>query len=1049
VPVRVAIGVLGPLEVRCDGVAVAVGAGKQRAVLAALLLQIGRTVPAAELAELLWVPTPPPSANVTVRNYVRRLRRALGPAGGQLILTRPGGYLIRAEHCEVDLAQMEQELSAARRAGRDGDWEQAGMRAAASLGLWRGEPLSDVDLPALTALHVPRLAEMRLQAHELRIEADLALGRYAEVVTELPQLLAAHPVRERLYAQLMVAYYRSGRRAEALAAYRSAYDVLAAEAGAEPGPELQALHRKVLHDDPALARSSALGTTAGLSELPADTPAVSGGGVEVVPRQLPAAVGFFTGRGRELAALTSLLGPEPGVWAPELVISAIGGTGGVGKTALAVQWAHRVADRFPDGQLYVNLRGYDVDQPVPAADALAGFLRALGMASERIPAETEERASAYRSLLAGRRVLVVLDNARTEEQVRPLLPGGSSCAVVVTSRDTLAGLVARDGAVRLELDLLPPQQAGALLRELIGDRVDADPDAAAALAACCCRLPLALRLAAELANARPGVSLAALADELADVQSRLDLLDAGGDVRTAIRTVFSWSYRHLDDDAARAFRMAGLHPGPDFGAYAVAALTGTTVAVAGRLLGELTRAHLIQPAGPGRYCMHDLLRGYARELAAEHDLDDRRRAVLTGLFDYYLYTAASAVNALLPAERNRRPAISPPIVAVPQVSDATAARAWLDAERANLVAAATQAATHGWPGHATLLSATLYRYLDLGGYYVEASTIHACARRAARDTGDRAAEAATLNCLGVVDWRQGRYPHATSCFRDSLALYREAGDRAGEGRVLVSLALVELAQGRYPQAAGHHRQALALFRESGDRIGEARTLVNLGNVELRQGRYPQAAGHHRQALALFRESGDRIGEADALDSLGNVELRQGRYPEATSHVEQALALCRETGDRTSEADAQESLGNIELRQGRYPQATSHLEQALALFRETGYRTGEAGVLNSFGELSLATGEPAQGRTQYAAALDLASQTGDKYQQARAHHGLGSSWRHLGDPGRAHHHWRQAVAFYTDLGTPEADAVRILLTPRHCADVYLGRVGARNLRQLGR
>jgi DNA-binding SARP family transcriptional activator/Tfp pilus assembly protein PilF len=1032
VPARVAIGVLGPFEVWCDGVAIAVGAGKQRAVLAALLLQIGRTVPAGELAELLWAP-PPPSANVTVRNYIRRLRRVLGPAGGQLILTGPGGYLVKAEHCELDVAQMERELSAARRAGRDGDWEQAGVRAAASLGLWRGEPLSDVDLPALTVLHIPRLAEMRLQAHELRIEADLALGRHAEVVTELPQLLAVHPVRERLYAQLMVAYYRSGRRAEALATYRSAYDVLAAEAGAEPGPELQALHRKVLHDDPALAGSPASGIAAGLSELPAHVPAVTGGGAEVVPRQLPAAVAFFTGRDRELAALTSLLGPEPGVWVPELVISAIGGSGGVGKTALAVQWAHRVADRFPDGQLYVNLCGYDPDQPVPAADALAGFLRALGMAGERIPAETEERAAAYRSLLAGRRILVVLDNARTEEQVRPLLPGGSSCAVVVTSRDTLAGLVARDGAVRLEVDLLPPQQAEALLRGLIGARADADPDAAAALAACCCRLPLALRLAAELANARPGVSLATLVGELADVQERLDLLDAGGDVRTAIRAVFSWSCRYLDDDAARAFRMAGLHPGSDFDAYAVAALTGATVPGASRQLAQLARAHLIQPAGLGRYCMHDLLRGYARELAAEHDRDDQRRAVLTDVFDYYLYTAASAMNVLLPAERNRRPAIPPPTVAVPQVSDAPAARAWLDAERANLVAAATQAATHGWPGHATLLSATLYRYLDLGGYYVEASTIHGCARRAARDTGDRAAEAATLNCLGVTDWRQGRFLHATSCFRDSLALYREAGDRAGQGRVLVSLALVELAQGRYRQAASHHRQSLALFRETGDRIGEARALVNLGDVELRLGRYRQAASHHRQSLALFRETGDRIGEASTLDSLGNVELRQGRYPQATSHVEEALALARETGDRTSEAAALDSLGTIELRQGRYPQATSHLGQALALVRETGYRTGESGVLNSLGELSLATGEPARGRIQYAAALDLASQTGDKYQQARAHHGLGTTCHHLGDPGQAHHHWQQALTVYTDLGTPEADAVRILLTPRDRAD----------------
>jgi transcriptional regulator with XRE-family HTH domain len=359
------------------------------------------------------------------------------------------------------------------------------------------------------------------------------------------------------------------------------------------------------------------------------------------PRQLPPTVAGFTGRAAELAALTKIL---DGASAPEtVVISAIGGTAGVGKTALAVQWAHQVAGRFPDGQLYVNLHGYDPDRPMPAADALAGFLRGLGVPGQDIPPGEDERAARYRSLLAGRKLLVVLDNAGSVEQVRPLLPGSPSCAVLVTSRDSLAGLVARHGATRLEVDLLPPADAASLLRALIGQRAKDDPGAAGTLAAQCCRLPLALRVAAELAIARPGVPLADLAAELADQQRRLDLLDAGGDSRTAVRAVFSWSYRHLEDDSARAFRLAGLHPGPDFDPYAVAALTGTKLEQARTALDALARAHLIHPAGRGRHGMHDLLRAYARELADATDGEEEQNAALTRLFDYYLHTADTTV----------------------------------------------------------------------------------------------------------------------------------------------------------------------------------------------------------------------------------------------------------------------------------------------------------------------------------------------------------------------------------------------------------------------
>ena len=965
---------LGPLVVRRDGVPVPVPAGKQRAVLAVLLLNAGQVVRLDELAETLWGADPPPSARVTVQNHVMRLRQALGQADRTRIATQPGGYLIRVAAGELDVSRFEALLRAARAAARDGSWDRSAARARAALSLWRGEPLADAGSEVLVLREVPRLAEMRLQALEARIEADLQMGDHAGVIGELRQLAGRYPLRERLHGLLMRALYRDGRQGEALAAYRQARVVLVTELGAEPGAGLRELQQQILTADPVLAGAT-----------PVRPPA--GRGQPVVPRQLPGTVRHFTGRAAELAALTGLL-DQPGDTGPgAVVISAIGGTAGVGKTALALHWANQVADRFPDGQLYVNLRGYDHDLPMTAADALAGFLRGLGVPGSDIPAEPEERAARYRELLAGRRLLVVLDNAGSVEQARPLLPATSSCVAVVTSRDALAGLVARDGAQRVDLGPLPPEDAAGLLRALIGARAVTDPAATAALAGQCCRLPLALRVAAELAAARPATPLAGLVGELADRQRRLDLLNAGGDPRTAVRAVFSWSCRYLDPAAARMFRLASLHPGADLDRYAAAALTQSTVEQAGRLLDVLARAYLTEPVEPGRYGLHDLLRGYAAELAAARDGQDERQAALTRLFDYYLGTAAAAMDTLYAAERHRRPAIAAPVTPAPPVTDPAQARAWLDAERGSLVAAAGHTADCGWPGHATRLAATLSRYLDTGGHYPEAIAIHTCARRAARHTGDRAAEATALTCLGVVDWRQGRFKQARSNLQQSLSLYRETGDRTGE----------------------------------------ARALGNLGDIDRRQGRYPQATSHHRQALALHRETGHQPGEADALAGLGDVLGRQGRYLQAARHYQQALALYRETGNRTGEAQALAGLGDVDRRQGRYPQAARHYQQALTLSRETGNRTGEAEALNGLGEALLALGQTDQACPRHAAALALASQIGDTYQQARAHHGLGACHA-AGPPGQARRHWRQALTLYTSLGAPEAGQVRASLHP---------------------
>jgi tetratricopeptide (TPR) repeat protein len=749
----------------------------------------------------------------------------------------------------------------------------------------------------------------------------------------------------------------------------------------------------------------------------------------VVPAQLPADVDVFTGRARELAALDLLVADDvehPAVSSTAVVISAVSGTAGVGKTALAVRWAHRVRDKFPDGQLYVNLRGYDPGQPMSAGDALAGFLRALGLAGQDIPLEVDERAATYRSLLDGRRVLVVLDNATSVEQIRPLLPGTSSCLVLVTSRDSLAGLVARHGARRLDLDLLPPEDAVALLRVLIGERVEAEPEAAKTLAAQCAWLPLALRVAAELAAARPSTSLAALVAELGDQQRRLDLLDAGGDPRTAVSSVFSWSYQHLSAEAARAFRLLSLHPGPDLDSYAATALINTGRDRGQQLLDLLDRAHLIQPTSLGRYGMHDLLRAYANQLAATEDSEPERRAALTRLFDHYLATAAAAMDTRVPAERHHRPRIPAPATPGPPMSDPTAARAWLDAERATLATACAYTAAHGWPAHTTRLATTLFRYYDTGGYYADALSIHTHALRAARHTGDRSAEAHALTSLGVVYQQQGHNQQAGEHHQQALALSRAIGDRPGEGRALGNLGVVYARQGRFAQAAEYFQQALALFRAIGDRAGEARALGNLGGLYARQGRFEQAAEHHQQTLALARYIGHRPGEARALDNLGIFYAQQGGFQQAAEHHQQALVLARDAGDRVVEAAALDNLGIVYSRQGRHQEAAEQHQLALILFREIGDRGGEAKALNSFGETRLRMGQPQDAFIQHTAALTVATEIGDRYEQARAYSGLAHTYYSIDDPEQARDNWRQALTHYTDLALPEADNIRAAL-----------------------
>ncbi|WP_060577359.1 MULTISPECIES: tetratricopeptide repeat protein [unclassified Pseudonocardia] len=766
----------------------------------------------------------------------------------------------------------------------------------------------------------------------------------------------------------------------------------------------------------------------------------------------------------ELAQLDHLLSETP--TSPR--ISVISGTAGVGKTALALHWAHRHRDRFPHGQLHINLRGYDPDEPLDASEALGAVLRALGTPGTQIPAELDELAATYRSLVAGRRLLVLLDNAMSAEQVRPLLPGTPSTAVLVTSRDSLAGLVARNGARRLTVDRLPVADAVVLVQSLVGVRAEQNPSWATVVAQRCARLPLAVRVAAELTAARPATPLETLVAELNDEHRRLEVLDAAGDPRTAVRAVFSWSYHQLPGEAARAFRLLGLHPGPDLELYGTAALVDTDLGPADAVLATLARANLIREIAPNRFEMHDLLRAYAIERCTDTDTENDRRQAQTRLLDHYLHSAASAMNVLAPAQARRRPGVNTATTPTPPMHDATTARTWLDVQRATLVTVCAHAATHDWPAHATDLAAVLGRYFQLGGHHADALAVHTHARRAAAHNDDRLGEARALDNLGLahraqdrylqaaehhqqaaslfraaknhsgeadalinlgaIAWQRGQYADAAADQVRAVQLFRDCGDRSGEAWAVSALGFLRRRQGRYREAVEHHRRGLALFEGLDDGVGEAYTHASLGLALARLGRHEQSMAHHRRSLVLFRDNHDRSGEAYGLGNLGLLRCVQGHLTEAAGHHRQALDLAREIGDRAAEAYNLDDLAVVYRRQGHLALALDYHQDSLALCRAIGESPGEAKVLNGLGETYHASGQPASARERHSGALELAARIGDRYEQARAYHGLARCLRAVHDDVAAERHARDARALSaqfdiaSDLAAPGTGSV---------------------------
>ncbi|HEX6343807.1 ATP-binding protein [Umezawaea sp.] len=728
------------------------------------------------------------------------------------------------------------------------------------------------------------------------------------------------------------------------------------------------------------------------------------------PRQLPPDVPAFTGRVACLDALDRLLDDRRA--GRTAVVSAIAGTPGVGKTALAVHWAHRVADRFPDGQLHLNLRGYDAHAPLTPAEAAAVLLRALGATD--VPPTLEERASRLRSELADRRVLLLLDNAGSVEQVRHLLPATRSCFAVVTSRDSLAGLSVLDGAERLDLDVLSTAESVDLLRALLGERVRWESDAAADLVERCARLPLALRVAAELARA---TTLRDVVDGLADERTRLDLLDSSGDPRSMVRAVFSWSYRRLPADAATLFLLLGRHPGRDFDVPSAAALVGRPPAETARTLDLLVRANLVQDGGNHRYDRHDLLRDYGRELA-EAATPDVVEPATARLLDHYLSTTAAAFGLAYPAHRQEDTGPPPHWLA-----DADAARAWLTAEADNLVAVVELAAATGAGDVAARLAALAARHLDTTAQWPEALRMHRAALDAARGAGDVAAEATALRDMSIAAGELGERVQALEWLRRCAALRRELGDGPGTAAALSSIGVMLDALSRFDEATASYQEAIALNRELGDPHRAAMALLNLGVVLQRRGDVDGALANHREALEAFREAGDALGEAHALTNTGVALNLRGEPDRATPLLEEALTAYRALGSRLGEAFALKGLGSALAACGDHAAALPRYAEALEITAELSQPTLRTEVLNRLGRARCATGDHPGARDAHHDALALARERGDRLEEANALHGLGRVARATDRLDTARRHWLRALDLYDALGVADADRLR--------------------------
>ncbi|MFE6662464.1 BTAD domain-containing putative transcriptional regulator [Streptomyces sp. NPDC057697] len=968
-PAAPRFSVLGPVRAWRGTEALPTGSPQQRGLLAALLLREGRTATAAELIDALWGDEPPSQGLAAVRTYASRLRKVLGP---DVLVSESGGYAIRGLPDDaLDLAVARDLADLAERARSDGDLNRASGLLRRALALWDGEPLPGVPGPYAEAQRI-RLEEWRLQLIETRLDVELEQGHHAEAVSELTSLTAVHPLRERLRELLMLALYRSGRQAEALAVYADTRRLLADELGVEPRPELAELQNRILQADPGLAE---------LSAPEPESPAVF-----VRPAQLPATVPDFTGRAPYVEELVEVLASANG---QIMAVAALSGIAGVGKTTLAVHVAHLARQEFPDGQLYVDLQGLRATRAEPET-VLGSFLRALGTPEAAIPDSLEDRAALYRSVLDGRRVLVLLDNAHDAAQVRPLLPGTAGCAALITSRGHLGDLA---GARLVDVDVLSPEEALHLFTRIVGlRRVSGERTEALDVVAACGFLPLAIRIAASRLAVRRTWTVSVLAAKLADERRRLDELQAGD---LAVKAAFELAYGQLEPAQARAFRLLGLADGPDISLPAAAAVLGLPEEDTEELLESLVDTSLVESAAPGRYRYHHLLRLFARACAERDERQPgERAAALSRLLDFYLATVAGVYALERPGDRlveHLEPTEGDGLV----FTDRTEALDWLFGEAQGLLSAAGQAVGTG----------ELRKAADL--------------LLAVRDLAESGSESQ-------------RYESVVTALTDAAAA---TGDERTEGRTRAALAHLHSLGGRFREAEHEAREAVRLGGSADDTWTMGDALNSRGVIALHQNRHEDAEAHLSRAVEYFRALGDRPGEAAVLCNLSRVHLATGRTTRAIALARQGIEIYDAMGSTVRGASGRYALALALTRNGELDLAGDCLHAALDVFRESRQKLWEGMSLFRLAEVDLAAERPAQAAANAESALITLGGISGEWRRADVLTVLGHALAALGQSGRARASWREALDVYERLQAPAAEAVRALLLDGNACRTY--------------
>ena len=1037
---------LGPVTVTTDADPVALPPGIPRDLLVFLLLNPNRAVSGEQLANAVWGDARPAAFAAGLRNHVSRLRRQLGPQAGARIRTVAPGYLAEVGEGELDAQVFLDGCRRGLQALQAGDFTAAADGLALALDLWRGEPFADLSAGVdaqVVQVQEQHLQETRLLALEGRVEADLRLGRHRELIPEIRALVGAHPLREALHGQLMLALFQAGRQAEALEVFRALRGTLVEELGLEPSAPVAELHRRILEADPTLAPSvPAPGAASGSASGTAGAASLYG-----ARYQLPVDTRVFTGRTEEMAQLAALTHRAPqGSDSGMVVISAIDGMAGVGKSALAIHVAHRARGCFPDGQLFVDLRGHTPGvEPMSAGDALDWLLRSLGVPQQLIPRDLGERAAFYRERLAGTATLVLLDNAVSAAQVRPLLPGTPGCLVVITSRRRLSGL---EDVNTLTLGLLSEDEAITLLHKVAGPgRVYEGDPAAAELVALCGRLPLAVRITAARLRHHRSLGIDDVVAQLRDEHSRLDYLQ---DEERNLTAVLDLSYQELLEPEQRLFRLLGLVPGTDFDAYAAAGLAGVDHRTAERLLESLLDHALLIQHTHGRYRFHDLTRLRAQALVAEEPAGEQQ-AALRRLLDHYQFTADAADRLLA---RRSRPGLRTDAeeachgrpraggsgastgvlaCATGELTDQATALAWMRTERDNLVAAAGRVDPRVHATRVLGLTAALGAFLQLEGPWSQATVLHRAAVELARELGDRLAEANALCESGRLLLVAGDTLDAVAPLEQALTIYQELGELGGEANTQWELGRVRLMMGDCPEAVRLLKRSLTIYQELGSRIGEAHVLQELGSVGRITADYADSTDYFARALEIFSALDNRVGAAQATWDLASVRFLTSDFTVAADLYQQALVMFLELGNRRGEAYSLSGLGRLRRVAGHYPEASDLHGRALEMFRGIGDRHGEAYAFLELGRVRLSTGEYRAASDFQERSLALYQDLGIRPGEADALHGLGCVRHETGDRRTASELFAQALATYQEVGDPQGEAVVLISMAALAAD----------------